>query len=108
MELAPAIRVISSSRFSTANAHLSEKRVNEGMIPSLDHLPNDALTPLFEATIDATEEAIVNAMVAAEGAEGANTLYIPRLPHNRVQALLSERNLLETDFIGLNHGVAPK
>jgi L-aminopeptidase/D-esterase-like protein len=59
--------------------------------------PNLALTPLFEAVIDATEEAILNAMVAAEAAEGADRLLVPRLPHARVQEILHTHNLLVSD-----------
>ncbi len=51
-------------------------------------LPNDAIDPLFEATIDATEEAILNALVAARDMVGANDLFIPALPHDRVRDLL--------------------
>ena len=35
-------------------------------------LPNDLIDPLFEATVQAVEEAIINAMVAAETMEGIN------------------------------------
>ncbi len=56
--------------------------------------PNLALTPLFEAAVDATEEAIVNALVAAEAAEGIYRLYVPRLPHERVREILRAHNLL--------------
>lgn len=79
--------------FSTANSSLTEK-ASIGNPSVIEHYANLALTPLFEATIDATEEAIVNAMVAADGAEGVNRLYIPRLPHALVQELLARHNLL--------------
>jgi D-aminopeptidase len=55
-----------------------------------------ALSPLFEAAIDATEEAIVNALVAAEASTGAHSLHFPRLPHDRVREILASHNLLET------------
>jgi D-aminopeptidase len=79
--------------FSIANPSITEK-ASIGTSSAVDHYANHALTPLFEATIDATEEAIVNAMVAADGAEGINRLYIPRLPHERVRELLARHNLL--------------
>ncbi len=71
---------------STANGGVSEM----GCPQPIDHFPNLNLTPMFEAVIDATEEAIVNAMVAAEALEGANRLYVPALPIVRVRAILAE------------------
>jgi L-aminopeptidase/D-esterase-like protein len=86
--------------FSTANPDIGEV---VGVFPqALDVRPVDvkmhpnlALTALFEAVIDATEEAIVNAMVAAETTEGAYGLRVPRLPHGRVQEILRSHGLLE-------------
>jgi D-aminopeptidase len=80
--------------FSTANRDVSEAAGELSGPCNLDMHPNQALTSLFEATVDATEEAIVNAMVAAEATEGANRLYVPRLPHDRVQAILRAHHLL--------------
>jgi len=52
------------------------------------------LNPYFEATIQATEEAIVNAMVAAETMVGINNYTVHALPHDRLQALLVRHNRL--------------
>lgn len=49
---------------------------------------NDRISPLFQATVEATEEAIVNAMVAAPTMTGANDLTIEGLPHEKVRALM--------------------
>ena len=72
--------------FSTANdGKLSED------VPSTDlrmH-PNNALTPLFRAAIEATEEAIVNAMVAADTMTGADGLLFPELPEDRLREIMS-------------------
>ena len=46
------------------------------------------LDPLFEATVQATEEAIVNAMVAARDMEGTEGRRARALPHDRLVALL--------------------
>lgn len=70
--------------FSTANPEVSK---NEG-IAHLEMLPNDLITPLFEATASATEEAIVNAMVAAETMEGVNGNKVYAIPHDRLVAAL--------------------
>jgi L-aminopeptidase/D-esterase-like protein len=57
-------------------------------------LPNDLMTPLFEATAYATEEAIVNALVAARTMTGrdGNTVYA--LPHDRIREVLEARGRL--------------
>lgn len=88
--------------FSTANPHIGE-RTGEGVAAvddatpvDIEMHPNLALNALFEATVDATEEAILNALVAAEAAEGANRLFIPRLPHRRVQEILQGHRLLRS------------
>lgn len=52
------------------------------------------LASVFEAVIDATEEAIINAMVAADPVEGANRFFIPALPIDRVRDILAEYKLL--------------
>lgn len=70
--------------FSTANPEVSK---NDG-IARIEMLPNDQITPLFEATAAATEEAIVNAMVAAETMEGVNGNKVYAIPHDRLVAVL--------------------
>ena len=50
--------------------------------------PNDRINGLFEATIDATEEAITNAMFAAETMTGADGYRVSALPTDQVVALL--------------------
>ncbi len=54
--------------------------------------PNDLMTPLFEATVQATEEAIVNALVAAETMVGADAHRVVALPHDRLRQILKEHN----------------
>lgn len=72
--------------FSTANPEVSK---NEG-IARLEMLPNDQITPLFEATASATEEAIVNAMVAAETMEGVDGNKVYAIPHDRLVAAMKK------------------
>ena len=67
--------------FSTANSEAAQRTG----IPKLDMLPNDCMTPLFEATIQATEEAIVNVLVAAETMIGINGNTVHALPHERLR-----------------------
>jgi len=52
-------------------------------------IPNDALDPLFAATVQATEEAIVNALVAARDMVGDQGRYAKALPHARLHELLA-------------------
>lgn len=74
--------------FSTANAGAAtrENKVNAQM------LPNDAMSPLFLATAQATEEAIVNALVAAETMVGVNGNIVHELPHDRLMAVMQKYN----------------
>ncbi len=80
--------------FSTANAAEASKDSN---IANLTMLPNERINPLFWATAQATEEAIVNAMVAAETMKGLNGNTVYALPHDRLKEILRKYNrLLET------------
>lgn len=72
--------------FSTANPEVSK---NEG-IAHLEMLPNDQVNPLFQAAIEATSEAIVNAMVAAETMEGVNGNKVYAIPHDRLVAAMKK------------------
>lgn len=59
-------------------------------------LPNDALGPVFLAAVEATEEAIVNALVAARTMSGINDHTVHALPHDRLRAALAKhRRLLQ-------------
>jgi L-aminopeptidase/D-esterase-like protein len=69
--------------FSTANPGADGDSVT-----SVKMLPNARINPLFESTIDATEEAIVNAMVAAPTMTGADGYTVHALPVDQVLALL--------------------
>jgi len=77
--------------FSTANAGAAKP---DGT-PSLVMLPNDRIDPLFGATIDATEEAVVNAMLAAETMTGADGIRVLRLPGDRVVAAFRKYNRMK-------------
>ncbi len=77
--------------FSTANPGVARP---ESGIATLQALPNDRLDPLFMAAAYATEEAILNSLLAAETMTGRDGLTIPALPHDRLQALLRQYNRL--------------
>jgi L-aminopeptidase/D-esterase-like protein len=76
--------------FSTANPNAFQ--LNQ--LAKLDELPNDLIDPLFSATVQATEEAIINAMVAAKTMEGINGNKAYGLPHLKVQEILKKYNRL--------------
>lgn len=78
--------------FSTANPGAAQ----EGKGPrSLTMLPNDSMNGLFAATVEATEEAIVNAMVAAETMVGRDNHRVIALPHDHLRAVLKKYNRLK-------------
>jgi L-aminopeptidase/D-esterase-like protein len=56
---------------------------------------NDAISPLFAATIQATEESILNAMLAADTMTGANNFRVFGLPADRVTAVLRKYGRLK-------------
>jgi D-aminopeptidase len=76
--------------FSTANpGAVGTKGVHQ-----LAMLPNDSLNPLFLATVQATEEAVVNAMIAAETMKGINDREVIALPHDRLREALKKHDRL--------------
>jgi D-aminopeptidase len=76
--------------FSTANFGAAGPKG----IRDLKMLPNQELNPIFLATVQATEEAIVNAMVAAETMKGINDFEVIALPHDRLREVLKKYNRL--------------
>jgi L-aminopeptidase/D-esterase-like protein len=76
--------------FSTANPGASDV----GHLVDLKMVPNLSLDPLFAATVQATEEAIVNAMVAATDMTGINGHHVRALPHDELRAVLAKYNRL--------------
>ena len=60
----------------------------------MNMLPNDAIDPIFYATVQATEEAIVNALVAAETMDGVDGFRMYELPEDRVREILREHGRL--------------
>ena len=77
--------------FSTANAAIAETE----RTVSLDMVPNERMNALFEATVGATEEAIVNALVAGRTTIGFRGHRVAGLPLDGVRAILKRHGLLE-------------
>jgi D-aminopeptidase len=63
-------------------------------VVDLKMLPNDKIEPVFAATVQATEEAIINAMIAAETMTGIENHKVIALPHDKLQAVLKKYNRL--------------
>lgn len=72
--------------FSTANPG----RIDESDFANVSVYPNNALTTVFTATVHATEEAIVNAMAAADTMIGASGFRVREMPEDTVRALFSK------------------
>jgi len=76
--------------FSTANPGAAATKG----LRSLTMLPNQRLNPIFLATVQATEEAVVNTMVAAKTMKGINDYEVVGLPHDRLREVLKKYNRL--------------
>ena len=76
--------------FSTANPGANEL----GHVVDLKMVPNDSLDPLFAATVQGTEEAIVNAMVAAKDMTGIDDHHVTALSHTKLREVLAKYNRL--------------
>jgi len=76
--------------FSTANSGAA----SVDHVVDLKMMPNDMIEPVFTATVQATEEAVINAMVAAETMTGIENHKVIALPHDRLRAVLKKYNRL--------------
>ncbi|OUU01309.1 MAG: aminopeptidase [Flammeovirgaceae bacterium TMED32] len=77
--------------FSTAN----ENAFDRDETTTVESMANDQLMPVFEATVQAVEEAIINAMVAAETMEGINGNKAYALPHRLLIKILKNYNRIK-------------
>ena len=77
--------------FSTANPGAASPQG----VHQLNMLPNDSMDPIFLATVQATEEAVVNAMIAADTMTGIDNHTVIALPHDRLRDVLKKYNRLE-------------
>jgi D-aminopeptidase len=77
--------------FSTANKGAANREIKRELIM----LPNDLISPLFEATVQATEEAIINALLAAKTMTGKNNTLVYELPEDRLLEILRKYNRIK-------------
>ena len=73
--------------FSTANPNAATPQ-RGSQATTVQMLSNDAINAVFAATVQATEEAIVNALVAAETMQGANGRVVDAISHERLREVL--------------------
>ena len=83
--------------FSTANAGIAKDAGYDSpfSLRNAQMVPNDYVDPLFAATVEATEEAIINAMVGAEEMKLLDGRSLIALPHDQLRALLKKYGRLE-------------
>jgi len=70
--------------FSTANTGQGDSLG----VARISMLQDDRIDPIYAAAVEATEEAIINAMLAAETMTGADDLRVPALPHDQLRSIL--------------------
>lgn len=73
---------------------ISPKHNKSGSLETWEVISKSALNPVFEATVEATEEAIINVLVAAEDMEGINGNKCFALPHDRLLKIMKKYNRL--------------
>ena len=85
--------------FSTANVGADEgnsaadyKAANA----KVERLQSWKMNPMFMAVIQGTEEAVVNAMIAAKTMVGADYWVVPAIPHDQLQEVLKKHGMLNT------------
>ena len=76
--------------FSTANPGAAAA----DHVVDLKMLPNEKIEPVFAATVQATEEAVINAMIAAETMTGIENHKVIALPHPKLREVLKKYNRL--------------
>ncbi len=77
--------------FATGNEQLPPEPSTVSEPAAVRMLPNNRMNALFQGTVEATEEAIVNALVAAETMTGCDGITAHRLPHDRLRLLFEAR-----------------
>ena len=82
--------------FSTANRGVDWGNSGRSTLPppTMQRLGSGLMDPLFTATVDATEESILNAMLAAETMTGADYRRAWAIPHDQVRSILRKYNRL--------------
>jgi D-aminopeptidase len=88
-----------SGDYVVAFSSAPENRIipGEDRVRNIQELRNGAMSPLFLATIEATEEAIINSLFAAETMTGCGGNQREALPVDRVMEMLREQGVIGKD-----------
>jgi D-aminopeptidase len=78
--------------FSTANPNVANP---DQVTHDVQTIPNDLMDPLFTGVVQATEEAVVNALIDNHSMTGRDNHRVDALPHDRLRALLKKYNRRE-------------
>ena len=78
--------------FSTANRN---SWAPDQVTHSVQTIPNDLMDPIFTGVVEATEEAVVNALVDNQTMTGAGNHRVEALPHDRLYEILKKYNRLK-------------
>src|SRR5207302_7042680 len=77
--------------FSTANSGAANP---DPVTRSVETVPNDRMDPIFIGVVEATEEAVVNALIDNQSMTGRDNHHVDALPHDRVRKLLKQYHRL--------------
>jgi D-aminopeptidase len=77
--------------FSTANSGAANP---DQVMRSVETVPNDRMDPIFAGVVEATEEAVLNALIDNRSMTGRDNHHVDALPHDRVRKLLRKYNRL--------------
>ena len=72
--------------FSTSNIHAA--KATYGEMAQMDFIPDEALDRFFKATVEATEEAILNSLIANQDMTGRDGNFVPALPHDALKKVM--------------------
>lgn len=85
----------SSGDIFLAFSTVAPKPNSDGTILTWDSVSKDYMDRLYEATVQATEEAIINALMAAETMDGINGNVIYEIPKDRLKNVMKKYNRLK-------------
>lgn len=80
--------------FSTAES-VRRTSARQAMLSRIANWPNGRMTPLFQAVVEATEEAVYNALFKASDVKGINDDLYPQLPVPAVLEILRDRAVID-------------
>ena len=90
------ILAFSTAQYIPRTSPLAEgTRADRGLVDTVQTLRDDGLTPFFQAVIEATEEAVINALCVADTMVGIDDRVMPGLPHDRLVQILKRHGRIE-------------